>query len=90
MFCSVRVAQSLVFCVVLCGSLLVIVSLFYWLSVLSSTAADYHYGIFRLVFVCLKLNKYMYVSLYTVNKDTNMDGAVSSVSIQTWYCPVRC
>jgi hypothetical protein len=31
----------------------------------------------------------MYASLHTVNKDKNMDGAVSSVSIETWYCPEK-
>ena len=86
MFCSVSVAQSLVFCVVFCGSLLVILSLFYWLSVLSSTLLITTLVSSEFFFVCRKLNKYMYASLHTVNKDTNMDGAVSSVSIETWYC----
>ena len=49
-FCSVRCARSLVFCVVFCRLLFVLFLLATALSDLRFTASDYPFGIFKLFF----------------------------------------
>ena len=49
--CGVLVAQSLVFCVVFCGSLFVLVALVIVLYVLRFVTSEYLFGIFKLFFL---------------------------------------
>ena len=54
-FSGVRVARSLVFCVMFCWSLFVFFRLAIVLSVLLFTAFDYPFGVFKLLLIIMKM-----------------------------------
>jgi len=63
-FSAVRVARSLVFCVLSCGSLFVLYHLDIVLSVLRITASDFFFGIFKLFFIEKRVDIF---NVYAIN-----------------------
>jgi hypothetical protein len=72
-FSVVRVTRSLVFCVMLCGSLLVLLSILFWplwwLSFFDFTDFDYALGIFKLylcTLLCLTVYSFSFLLMFVI------------------------
>ena len=65
-FSGVRVARSLVFCVVFCRSLFVTFRLVFVLYVLPFAVSDYPFGIFNLFFLCIRHDEEIVIRMILV------------------------
>jgi hypothetical protein len=87
--CGVRVARSLVFCVMFCRSLFVLFFLFRLVIVLSVflrfTESDYHFGIFKLF-----LSFFLFAIVFPVLLFTESDYPFGIFKLLLFYCLLCC